>query len=505
MDKKRVAQNTLFLYSRLFLLMLITLYTSRVVLKALGVVDYGIYNAVGGLVGLFSMMSGSMTTTINRFFSFEIGKGKNGQLKQTFTTSLFIQFILSLLVLFFLETLGVWFLYKKMVIPVERIGVAFWVLQCAIVTIVTSVFFMPFRASIVAHERMSVFAYFSILEAVIKLAAVYLLTISPIDMLMFYAISQVLVSILILLSYYSYSCRNFYECSLSLRFDRLILYKMVGFTGWNYVGFASYIFMSHGNNLLLNIFFGPALNAARGISAQVGSAVSSLSENVMTAFKPQIIKSYAAGEMESLLELISLGTRVAFFVTLIIAVPLIINADYVLAIWLYKVPDCAVGLTRLSIVYAIICSLSIPLYSATMATGNIKGYQLLIGGLYLMSFILCYICFSIFHNPYMLLFVLIGIETVSCICRLLILRGLIQLRIIDYARKVASRIAIVSLLSSLLFLIPFHSFSTQFLQLSISTVVCVTLTCIAILYFGCTSYERNALMAIAKAKFTALC
>lgn len=478
--------------------MIISLYTSRVILKELGVEDYGIYNAVGGLVGMFTMLSGTMTSTVYRFLSFEIGKGSEGRLKETFSTALFIQLVLSIIILVLLESIGIWFLKYKMIIPDNRLIAAYWVLQCSIILIVSDIIFMPFKAVIIAHEMMNVFAYFSIAEALMKLILVFILVLSPIDILVFFAILQVIMSLLVKSLYCFYGIRTFQECSLSNHFNKEILRNIAEFTGWNYVGYGSYIVLIHGNNLLLNLFFGPALNAARGISAQVGSAVSGFSDNVMTAVKPQIIKSYAAGDKEYLFVLIGLGTRMAFYITLLISVPLLLNTEYILSIWLYEVPKYAVELSQLSLIYSVLCTLSIPLYSATMATGNIKWYQIIIGGLYYLSFLLCYVCFTFFHNPLMLMAVLIVIELISYICRLCLLKKLVELSLMNYIKNTLSKVIVVLFISILLFLIPFRSIGSELMQFIVSTVVCISFVGMTVLLLGCTKEERYSLREVLK-------
>ena len=311
-NNKRIAKNTLLLYLRMLFLMAVSLYTSRVVLSALGVEDFGIYNVVGGVVTMFSMLSGSLSAAISRFITFELGKGNLPKLKRIFSSSVTIQIILSAIIILLIETVGVWFLNAKMVIPEVRVEAANWVLQFSAITFVINLISIPYNAAIIAHERMSAFAYISILEALGKLVIAYLITVSPIDRLVFYAILMCAVALMVRLTYGRYCKKHFEECTYHFVFDFALLKRMSGFAGWNFIGASSAVLRDQGGNLVINLFCGPAVNAARGIAFQVNAAINGFVVNFMTALNPQITKQYAMGNRDYMMNLIFKGARFSF-------------------------------------------------------------------------------------------------------------------------------------------------------------------------------------------------
>lgn len=315
-NNKRIAKNTLLLYFRMLFMMAVSLYTSRVVLNALGVEDFGIYNVVGGVVAMFSMLSGSLSAAITRFITYELGKGNQENLKKIFSSSVTIQIGLAILIIVVAEAIGVWFLNMKMNIPDVRITAANWVFQFSILTFAVNLISVPYNASIIAHERMSAFAYISILEAIGKLAIVFLIVISPMDKLIFYAILMCAVALIVRLAYGVYCKRHFEECTYHFIFDRDLLKHMFGFAGWNFIGATSAVLRDQGGNVVINLFCGPAANAARGIAFQVNNAISGFVTNFMTALNPQITKSYAAGDRKYMMTLIFQGARLSFYTSI---------------------------------------------------------------------------------------------------------------------------------------------------------------------------------------------
>ena len=287
-NNKRIAKNTLLLYFRMLFMMAVSLYTSRVVLNALGVEDFGIYNVVGGVVAMFSMLSGSLSAAITRFITYELGKGNQENLKKIFSSSVTIQIGLAILIIVVAEAIGVWFLNMKMNIPDVRITAANWVFQFSILTFAVNLISVPYNASIIAHERMSAFAYISILEAIGKLAIVFLIVISPMDKLIFYAILMCAVALIVRLAYGVYCKRHFEECTYHFIFDRDLLKHMFGFAGWNFIGATSAVLRDQGGNVVINLFCGPAANAARGIAFQVNNAISGFVTNFMTALNRKL-------------------------------------------------------------------------------------------------------------------------------------------------------------------------------------------------------------------------
>ena len=333
-NSKRIVKNTLVLYFRMLFLMCISLYTSRVVLNALGVTDYGIYNVVGGVVALFSMLSGSLSASISRFLTFELGKNDEVKLKEVFSASIWIQFLLAAIIIILAETVGLWFLREKMVIPQNRFNAALWCYHISVATFAINLISVPYNAAIIAHEKMSIFAYISIFEGFAKLAIAFLISLSTQDRLLIYAVLMMGVAIIIRFIYGFVCKRNFKECSVHFYFSKSIFREMLNFAGWNFIGAASSVLRDQGGNVILNLFFGPVVNAARGIATQVNTAISSFSVNFMMALNPQITKSYASGNKEYMFNLIYRGGRLSFYLLLLLSLPVILNAHYILILWL---------------------------------------------------------------------------------------------------------------------------------------------------------------------------
>ena len=308
-NNKRIAKNTLLLYVRTLFVMLVTLYTSRVVLNTLGVSDYGIYNVVGGVVAMFSVISVSLSSSISRFITYELGHGDFDKLKRIFSTSINIQVGISLVILVLAEVFGVWFLNTKMNIPAERMTAANWVLQCSLLSFIIGLISVPYNACIIAHERMSAFAYISILEVVLKLAVVYMLLVSPYDKLATYAVLLVVVALIVRLTYGQYCKRHFEESRYRFVHDKSLIKEMTGFAGWSFFGNGAYMLNTQGVDMLINIFFGVTFNAARGVATQVQNAVMQFVNNFTVAVNPQITKSYASGEREYMYKLVFPFTR----------------------------------------------------------------------------------------------------------------------------------------------------------------------------------------------------
>ena len=324
-NNRRIAKNTLLLTFRMLILLLISLYTSRVTLNQLGIEDYGIYNVVGGLVAMFTILSSSLSAAISRFITFELGRGDNGNVNKVFSASVTIQILISFLLVILIECIGVWFLNTKMNIPDIRMNAANWVLQFSTLTLVVNLVSVPYNACIIAHERMSAFAYVSIAEVLLKLLNAFLITVAPFDKLVFYALLGVLTSLIIRMIYGIYCNRNFSECHYKFQMDKGLLRQMFGFAGWNFIGASSTIIREHGCNILINLFFGPAINAARGIASQVYVTVNGCVMNYTTALNPQITKSYASGERDYMMTLIYRGARFSFYLLLFLALPVIFN------------------------------------------------------------------------------------------------------------------------------------------------------------------------------------
>lgn len=315
-------------------MMAVTLYTSRVVLNTLGVQDYGIYNVVGGVVAMFGFINSSMASATQRYITFALGKGDKNNLKKVFSTSLQIHVMISVLIVILGETIGLWFMYEQMKIPADRMNAAFWVLQCSIISAVIMILSVPYNADIIAHEKMSAFAYISILEVVLKLVIVYLLLISPFDKLIFYAFLILAVQILIRFCYSLYCNKHFEESKYQKIWDKHLFKEMTGFAGWSMFGNLSSVLFSQGLNMLLNVFFGPVANAARAIAVQVQTAIQQFVGNFQMALNPQITKTYAKGELNEMHKLIFRSARFSFYLLFFISLPVLLETKFILTIWL---------------------------------------------------------------------------------------------------------------------------------------------------------------------------
>lgn len=489
-NNKRIAKNTLLLYLRMLFMMVVSLYTSRVILNALGVEDFGIYNVVGGVVSMFTVISGSLSAAISRFITYELGKGDQSKLNRIFSASVTIQLLLSLIIVVLIESVGVWFLNAKMTIPEDRMTAANWVLQFSIVTFVINLISVPYNAAIIAHEKMSAFAYISILEAVGKLAIAFLIMWSPIDKLIYYAILMCTVAVIVRLTYGHYCKKHFTECTYHFHWDKDILKQMFGFAGWNFIGASSVVFRDQGGNIILNIFFGPTVNAARGIANQVNTAITGFVQNFMTALNPQITKSYASGDGEYMMTLIFQGARLSFYMLLLLSLPVLINTHYILVIWLKIVPEHAVLFVRLIMIFAMCESISNPLITAMLATGKIRNYQIVVGGLQLLNLPLSYICLKTGFVPESILVVAIIISLACLFARLYMLRGMIGLSSILYMKNVFLNVLVVALLSTIIPYMLFCYMKETFFSFIIITLIAVLCTLVVEFYIGCNQKER---------------
>ena len=479
------------LYIRMLFLMGVSLYISRVLLNALGIEDFGIYNVVGGVVAMFSMLSGSLSAAISRFITYELGKGNKEKLKNIFSSAVTIQLTLGVFIIFVAEIVGLWLLNTKMKIPVDRLFAAQWVFQFSIVTFVINLISVPYNATIIAHEKMSAFAYIGILEAVSKLMIAYLVTISPIDRLIFYAILMCIVAIIVRFTYGYYCKQHFEECTYHFIFDKKLLKQMFNFAGWNFIGVSSAVLRDQGGNIIINIFCGPTVNAARGIAFQVNTAIHGFVQNFMTALNPQITKSFASGNQNYMMLLIYQGARLSFYMLLLLSLPVMVNTPYLLQLWLKIVPEHTVLFVRLILIFAMSESISGPLVTAMLATGNIRNYQIIVGGLQMMNLPISYVLLRMGCIPETVIFVAIFISQCCLIARLCLLHGMIKLRLRTYFNKVYLNVLIVTIVSCL---IPFSlqgCLDNSFLSFLFSCLLCIMSTLLSMYYIGFSSSERQ--------------
>ena len=373
-DNKRIAKNTILLYIRLFFTMCVGLFTSRVILNTLGIDDYGISNVVAGVVSMFSLFSNSLANAISRFLQFELGRNDGKRLNMFFSTSVNSLIIITIAMVIIAELFGVWFLNTHLNIPDGRLYAANWVLQMSIVVFAINLISVPYVAVIIAHEQMSVFAYFSILDVTLKLLVAYFLYISPIDKLITYSILLALVALSIRLFYGFYCGRKFEECHFRFVHDKSMLKEMLGFAGWNFFGNGATLFNTHGVNIVTNIYFNVAANAARGVATQAESAIKQFVSNFTVSVNPQITKSYASGDLQYMYSLVCRSARFGYLLMLLFAIPFIFETEFIMKLWLDNYPPEAPLFLRLSLVGAMIDFLGNSLAVAAWATGNVRRY-----------------------------------------------------------------------------------------------------------------------------------
>ena len=434
-NSKRIAKNTLLLYFRMFFMMTVSLYTSRIILKTIGIEDYGIYNVVGGFVTMFGFLNTALSAATQRYITFSIGQGDDKNLKKVFSNCVLTHAFISLLFFILAETIGLWFLYNKMIIPSDRVVAAFWVFQCSILSTVVLIMSVPYNADIIAHEKMSAFAYISIIEVCLKLAIVYILVISPIDRLILYAILLLLVQCMIRLIYTIYCKKHFQESQFNWMWDAKLFKEMLVFACWNLWGGISNMLYTQGLNILLNLFFGPIVNAARGITVQVQNAIVQFVNSFQMAINPQITKNYAQGNLIDMHKLVVRSSKFTFILLFVISFPIFCETDFILTIWLETVPDYTVIFTRLMLCVVIIDSVANPLMVSTAATGNVKRYQSTIGGLMILIVPVSYIFLNLFRRPEIIYWVHISFCIITFIVRLYIVRPIIHFNIREYVKN----------------------------------------------------------------------
>ena len=497
---KRIAKNTLMLYFRQILIMIVSLYTVRVVLNTLGAEDYGIYNVVAGVVTMFSFLSNSMATASQRYFSFALGQNDSENLKKYFSMSFTIYCLIALVVLILAETVGLWFVTQKLVISSERQNAALWIYQASIFSMICTILTAPFMASIIAHEDMNIYAYVSIIEVVLKLGIVFLLPLFAIDKLIFYGLLMAGVVFINTAIYRTICVKKYVECKFSFFWEKSLFKELVSYTGWNMFGSAVGVFKNQIVNIILNQFFNPVVNAARGIAAQVNSAVNSFAQNFSTAVRPQIIKSYASGEKEKMLQLVFRSCKATFLLMYIFALPLILEMPYVLKLWLKNVPEYAVLFTILALIDALIDTISYPLMATAQATGKIKLYQAVVGGVLLLNAPIAFVVLKLGAPAFSVFIVSISVTSLAFIVRLCILKKLINFSFWNFIWKVFIPIICCA---GLAFIIPYfvrNMLDSSFIRLCVTVIVSVICVALSGYFVALSKNERQWIVGIIKSK-----
>ena len=487
---KRIAKNTLVLYVRMLFTMGISLFTSRVILQTLGVEDYGISSVVGGVISMFTFINAAMVSSTQRYLNFELVRGDANQLRSVFSTSLQIHALIALAIIVLSETVGLWFLNEKLVIPEARMTAAMWVYQCSILSCAVSIMSTPYNAVIVAHEKMSAFAYISILDVSLKLLVVYLLVVLPFDKLIILAILNLLVQLFIRYIYTLYCHRHFPESYFQFRFNKTLFKEMFGFAGWSFWGNLAAILYTQGLNMMLNIFFGPIVNAARGIAVQVQSAVQQFVGGFQTALNPQITKNYASNNLPQMHSLMFRSARFSFLLLFFLSLPVLMETNFILTLWLKTVPDDAVIFTQIMICISLIYTTANPCIIANQATGKVKIYQMVVGGILLLILPISYVVLKLGAPAYSVFIVHFCIESLAQFSRMYMLRKLIHLPLWQYMKNIYIPIVSTVVIAIILPLVVRMQFAEGWLRFLAVGFTCVLSVGASSYFIGFTKQER---------------
>ena len=494
-NNKKIAKNTLLLYVRMLFSMGVSLYTSRVVLQVLGVENFGIYNVVGGIITMISFINGGMVSSTQRYITFELGKGDVHQLHKVFITSVQIHLLISVVILILAETIGLWFLLNKLVIPEDRLVSAIWVYECSIIACIVSIMSIPYNAAIIAHEKMSAFAYISIVDVVLKLLIVYLLLIIPFDKLIVYAILMLSVQIIIRFIFTNYCQKHFLESKYEHHVDLPLLKEMASFAGWSFWGNLAGVLYTQGLNMMLNVYFGPLVNAARGIAVQVQTATQGFVTNFQMALNPQITKKFANQDLRNMHSLMFRSARFSFFLLFFLTLPVLLETKFILEIWLKTVPDDTVTFIRIMILISLIYTTANPCIVANQATGKVKKYQMVVGGTLLTILPISYLILELDAPAYSVFIVHFFVESIAQILRLYMLRNLINLSFLRYLRNVYVPIVSTVLLACIFPTYVHFSIAEGLFRFIFVGFSCVFSTIVFVFMLGLTKNERTTIIS----------
>lgn len=502
-NNKRIAKNTVFLYMRMFLIMVINFYAARVILAKLGVVDYGIYNVVGGLVTMMTFLNTSMASGFQRFFNIALGKDDKDEYNKLFSASIACQIILALVVLLITETVGLWLLHNKMTIPVERFVAAKRVFQCVNVIFVVTLFTSPLHAVVISIEKMNIYAVISVIHALLKLGILYLLDLFGVDRLILYGILMVSVDVIVWLFYFFSVRNNCPQLSFLPNFDWERLKKIFSFSGWNLFGSCSHMLKSQGINIVLNMFFDPAINAARGIAYQVMTGVKSFYGSFQTAARPQSMKYYARGENNQMIKLTYDISRISFMLLWIITLPLLFTIKYILDIWLRpNMPEYAPVFTQIILLTSIVEVFGPPIATIVHATGKMKKYQLVCGFTIMLIVPIAYFFLKIGYPPESAMYVSLAVLVVVHFIRLLLVKELVEFSILDYLKKCIMPCIFVGCVSLVIPLMLLLFRINNSLHPLMMFAICLLCGCASIWMIGLSKNEKNLVINKIKKKIS---
>lgn len=499
-NNKQIAKNTLFMYLRMGVTMLVGLYVSRVVLQQLGVEDYGLYNVIGGIIAMFSFINGSMVNVSTRFITVYLAKNDIKMLNNIFSMSFLIHFSIGVVILLLGETIGLWYLNNKLVIPEGREFAAHWLYQLSIISCIISILYVPYNGLIVAHERMKAFAYISVMDSMLKLLIAIMIAYSPFDKLIFYGTLLAGVSFLDILIYFVYCRKNFKESILVFYWNKAIFKRMLEFAGWALIGNFSYLFYSQGINLMLNAFCGPAVNAARGVAVQVEGVIRQFAGNVQVAINPQIIKSYTSNELERMYALIFTSSRLCFYLLYIISLPIMIEADFILNLWLGTVPNHTVNFVRLILCISILDALINPMFTANLACGKLKIYHMSLSILMYAFMFVTYFSIRQTLLPESVFVTLLIATILGVVLRIFILEKQIGLSKLTYIHKVLLPIISVAVISCVLPITSHLIIDNNIARFFISSLLSIISVLVTTYYIGMDKTEKQLVISFVKNK-----
>lgn len=489
----------MYLYCRMAIVMLVTLYTSRVILQSLGVEDFGIYNLVFGVVAIFRVINGALTDASQRFITFELGKSSNENISAVFSQTIILHIIIAIVIIVFAETIGLWFLYNKLIIPNERLHAAFWVYQFSLISLFILIVSVPYNALIIAHERMKAFALISIVDVAARLIAAYMLFINgSYDKLILYGFLMLVSQIIQRVLFTRYCHREFPNTKFQLNWNKEKIKELGKFASWTIFGNLSYIGTTQGTSILLGMFFNPVVNAARGIAVVVQGAIDSFVRSFQTAVNPQITKSYAAGDIKETTRLVHASSYYSFFLMLFPLIPIFWEADTIMHLWLTDVPEFTISFVRCTLILSLISTLFNPLEVAIKATGDIKRFEIIVYSTKLLTLPLAYLTLSIGCSPTIVFFGQILMDIFAWYLASHILNKKIKTPQRLYYISILVRIIPVLLLT---FLMPYgfiHYLPSGIPRLCCLTIASILWTSIVILLFGISSMERKQLVAQVK-------
>ncbi|MCQ2232235.1 MAG: hypothetical protein MJZ30_10350 [Paludibacteraceae bacterium] len=495
---KRIAKNSVILTIQLIFVLLLTLYTTRVMLDILGVIDYGVYNVVCGFVTMFTFLNTSMSNGIQRFFNYELGQNGVRGAQKVFNTAVYVQIFFAGLIILFTETFGLWYLYEKMIIPDERITAAFWIFQSSILSFLFIILQSPFTAAVMAHEKMGFYSSISLIDAVLKLVVVLTLPLFGGDQLVVYGILFALISVFNFTIYFTYCRRNFDEISFRLDFDRSMFKSMLIFSGWNVFGSFANMMREQGINLVLNLFFGPLVNAARAVAAQVNGGLQSFVYNLTTAMRPQVVQSYAQGNIDRTMRLTFSISKLSCFCLYLISLPILVDIDFVLHIWLgSNVPAHTSSFIYIIVLTSFLNNLNSAVSGVVHASGRMKLYQLTGGGCILLVIPLAYFALKMGAEPEWALLVCFFTMIIAQIVALIVLKTIVDYSIIEYVKRVLKPFFSVVILSFWIPIVISNQMQEGFFRFVAVGVVSVITTSLLIFTIGLDTNEKGLIIQLA--------